>query len=70
MPTHSPRYELLILTHGRRYAEEYDSLDEAIEAALLLTHEPRERAEQISLNGQICLDRAQLEELARERDDA
>ena len=54
-------YVLHILTHGRRYHEEYDSLDDAIAAAVALEHEPRERAEGISLNGEPYLDRAALE---------
>jgi hypothetical protein len=58
-------YELHILTHGRRYTEEYDTLEEAIAAALALEHEPRERAEYISLNGQVCVARERLDELAQ-----
>jgi hypothetical protein len=54
-------YVLHILTHGRRYQEEYDSLDEALAAAAALEHEPRERAESISLDGVQCLDRAAIE---------
>jgi hypothetical protein len=54
-------YVLHILTHGRRYHEEYDSLDEALAAAAALEHEPRERAESITFNGEPCLDRAAIE---------
>lgn len=60
-------YVLTILTHGRRYEEEYDSLEQAVAAALALEHEPRERAESITKNGVVCLDRAALEALAGER---
>jgi hypothetical protein len=59
-------YLLHILTHGRRYTEEHDTLEEAVSAALALEHEPRERAEYISLDGRICVDREQLDALARE----
>ena len=58
-------YVLNILTHGRRYSEEYDQLADAIAAALALEHEPRERAESICKDGVVCVDRAQLDELAR-----
>jgi len=58
-------YVLNILTHGRRYSEEYDELADAISAALALEHEPRERAESICKDGVVCVDRAQLDELAR-----
>ena len=54
-------YVLHILTHGRRYQEEYDSLDDAIEAAAALEREPRERAESITLDGEPCLDRRAIE---------
>lgn len=54
-------YVLHVLTHGRRYQEEYDSLDEALEAAVALEHEPRERAESITLDDAPCLDRAAIE---------
>jgi len=54
-------YVLHILTHGRRYQEEYDDLDDAIAAAAALEHEPRERAESITCDGAPCLDRAALE---------
>jgi hypothetical protein len=54
-------YVLHILTHGRRYHEEYDSLDDAIEAAVALEREPRERAESITRDGEPCLDRAAIE---------
>lgn len=54
-------YVLHILTHGRRYQEEYDLLDDAIAAAVALEHEPRERAESITLNGEPYLDRVELE---------
>jgi hypothetical protein len=54
-------YVLHILTHGRRYQEEYDLLEEAIAAAVALEHEPRERAESITLNGEPHLDRAAIE---------
>jgi hypothetical protein len=54
-------YVLHILTHGRRYREEYDSLDEAIAAAVALEHERREHAESITLDGAQCLDRAAIE---------
>lgn len=57
-------YVLHILTHGRRYCEEYDALEEAITAALALESEPRERAEFISRDGKVCVDREQLAELA------
>lgn len=57
-------FVLHILTHGRRYEEEYDSLEEAIAAALALEHEPRECAESISKNGVVCVDRDALDELA------
>jgi hypothetical protein len=65
--TPSP-YVLHILTHGRRYSEEYDDLEQAIEAALALEHEPRESAEAISHEGVVCVDREQLSELSRKRD--
>lgn len=72
MPTSSPdaphTYVLNILTHGRRYSEEYDDLDAAVDAALALEHEPRERAESITKDGVVCVDRAQLDELARARE--
>jgi len=58
-------YVLNILTHGRRYSEEYDQLADAISAALALEHEPREQAESIYKDGVVYLDRAQLDELAR-----
>jgi hypothetical protein len=61
-------YVLHILTHGRRYSEEYDDLDLAIDAALALEHEPRERAEAITKDGVVCVDREQLDELARNRE--
>lgn len=54
--------DLHIRTHGRDYTEQYDSLDEAIEAALSLEDEPRERAEQITRAGEVLLTRAQLEQ--------
>jgi hypothetical protein len=58
-------YVLNILTHGRRYSEEYEQLADAISAALALEHEPRERAESICKDGVVCVDRAELDELAR-----
>lgn len=61
-------YVLNILTHGRRYSEEYDDLASAIDAALALEHEPRERAESITKDGVVCIDREQLDELARTRE--
>ncbi|MEY4512554.1 MAG: hypothetical protein RLZZ450_4676 [Pseudomonadota bacterium] len=70
MPTSSfasDTYVLHILTHGRRYSEEYDDLEQAIDAALALEHEPRERAESITKAGVVCVDREQLSELARTR---
>jgi hypothetical protein len=60
-------YLLHIRTHGRVYTEQYESLDEALEAALALEGEPRERAEYISQNGAVCVDRARIEQLARQR---
>jgi regulator of RNase E activity RraB len=60
-------YVLHILTHGRRYTEDYDSLEEALEAAFALEHEPRERAEFISRDGQVCCDRESIEALAARR---
>jgi hypothetical protein len=72
MPTRSldspDTYVLHILTHGRRYSEEYDDLASAIDAALALELEPRERAESITRNGAVCVDRQQLDELLRQRD--
>lgn len=61
-------YVLHILTHGRRYTEDHDSLEQAIEAALALEHEPRERAEFITCDGQVCCDREQIEALAARRE--
>lgn len=54
-------YLLHIRTHGRLYTEQYDDLDDAVAAAFQLEGEPRERAEQISQDGQTLLSRAQLE---------
>ncbi len=59
------KYVLHILTHGRRYTEDYESLDEALAAALELEREPREHAEAITYDGAVCADRAQIERLAR-----
>jgi hypothetical protein len=56
------RFDLHIRTHGRFYTEQYESLDEAVMAALALEGEPRERAESISQGGQQLLNRAQLEQ--------
>ena len=47
-------YVLHILTHGRRYTEDYATLEEAIAAALQLEHEPREHAESISRAGRVA----------------
>lgn len=60
-------YLLHIRTHGRFYTEQYDSLQDAVEAALALEGEPRERAEQISKDGQTCVSREQLDELLKAR---
>jgi len=61
-------YLLHILTHGRRYTEEYDTLEPAIAAALALEHEPRERAECITLEGVVVVDRERLDELLAQRE--
>jgi hypothetical protein len=66
---HFVAYLLHIRTHGRLYTEPYESLDEAIEAALALEEEPRERADHISLDGAQCVSREQLDELLRVRAD-
>jgi len=60
-------YVLHILTHGRRYQEEYATLEEATVAALALEHEPRERAEQITRGNELVLDRVQIEQLMKAR---
>jgi len=60
-------YVLHILTHGRRYQEEYAELDAAIAAALALEQEPRERADCITLDGHTVVTRERLEELALAR---
>jgi hypothetical protein len=64
----SETYLLHILTHGRRYTEEYDELESAIAAALALEHEPRERAEQITRAGVVVIDRERLDELMATRE--
>jgi hypothetical protein len=61
-------YVLHILTHGRRYTEDYDTFEEALTAARALEHEPRERAEAISSAGKVCADRERIEALIRELD--
>lgn len=58
-------YTLHILTHGRRYREEYPTLEEAVAAAVALSHEPRERAEQITCGQTVVLDREAIEERVR-----
>ncbi len=60
-------YILHILTHGRRYTEEYETFDEALTAAIALEHEPRERAQAITCGEEECADRADIERLAQER---
>ena len=40
-------FTLTILTHGRRYTEPYETLDDALQAAAALLDEPRESAESI-----------------------
>jgi len=60
-------YLLHIRTHGRLYTEQYDLLEEAVEAALALEGVPRERAEQISKEGQTCVSREQLDALQKAR---
>ncbi len=61
---------LHILTHGRRYEEEYGDLESAIAAALALEHEPRERAECIRRDGQVIVNRDELDALARAAESA
>lgn len=52
---------LEILTHGRCYIEEYDTLEEALEAAAALDTEPRETAQCVrAARGELRLEGAAL----------
>ena len=55
-----PPFVLHILTHGRRYTEEYDTLEDARCAALALREEAREVPERITRGSALCLDATAL----------